>query len=376
MKRCLLTLVAAAISFACGLGAARHTRFAGVGTTEPKGKPAAATVVTPADVTRAADPRGDVPASRDSFVMHLRLLHKPVDEAAFYEWARTAPLGELEEVIAALGHSPEPSREIRHLVATLAARDPGAALRRFGEWSEFGRFRLIEGLVAGWARQDPMAALEWVSTQRANAATDEAREAVMRRWAATDAPSALAAFRERGWQADSPKSLQSIFLTWVRRDPQAALTEWRALRQELNPPASPGAETPLDPFTLDLVAGLVGHPSAASNGDPVTAAFGWFAPNEWTQIPAGFWSPILASSDPEKILPKLEERLEFSKMIEVVGLAMRGAPEKGQAIMQSLKNPELREASAEFRPAARPRPSIVPAGDGADFWEKSITLDP
>jgi hypothetical protein len=241
-------------------------------------------------------------------------------------------------------------------------------------------------VVAGWAQHDPRAALEWLGTQRTNAATDEAREVAMRRWAQSDPQAALALFREKGWQWDSPMALQAIFTTWVRSDPQRALSEWRSVRREFNPPAAPGAESPLDPFTVELVAGLVWRAKLEKNEEPVAAAFTWFEAGEWPQVPASFWHQLLGMSDPETVLPKLEDRLESSKLEQVVGLLLRDSPEMSRSILGVLKNKNVRLAFESLPAAAAPAWSgspLVPNGDGsagsdegAGFWEKEIQLEP
>lgn len=385
----LATLLAAGFAFGGGWLAARHWGPKAPLPESRREGASARRVEEPAEGAQSASTaealaQKEVEA-REAMIAHLQKGSLPVDRQQFSEWARTVPLAELEAVIAALGPSPEPTWELRDLVARLAARDPRAVLRRFEEWTAFTRFQFIGTVVAGWATEDPKAALAWLATQPTNAATDKAREAALTHMATADPQAALATLRENGWLWDSPRAMQGIFRVWVKNDPKTALEQWRSLNRELNPPLSPGAEPPMAPRTMGLIASALGQAAESKKVEAVEAAIALMEPREFAKMDANMWHRMVVRQNPLAFLPLLEARLDKKTMSNLVEITLYSAlPEQREAVAAALKHPELKTAAQPSvaspqteLPATRnviQEPSGRPtAGEG--FWDTPIKLD-
>lgn len=348
MKTVCLTAMAAGLVFACGWMMGRWHR--------PEGKEEAVAaearpghLVHEASVTHGERPAGD-PSPREAemavlFPGGVSWRQRPEDHERLMAWIRTASPADLEGMIEALGDPPEPSWVMDEVFRAWAAGEPQAALRRFGAWPAWIRFRLVNALVSGWAEKDTEGAVAWLAAQPVNAASDEARAAVLKSLARTDPEAALATLRETDWLRDSPQAMGMIFQVWVEQNPVVALQQWRSLNLELNPPLMPGAEPPVSRFTSYVLGMALSHAAETKGPDAVLALIELQTPRELSAIETWQWERAGLARYPESLLPVLENKLPSEKMTALVAQLARSAPHQAEAMKAALHNPALRALS-------------------------------
>lgn len=120
------------------------------------------------------------------------------------------------EILATSGHGPEALAQADHLLSSTS------------------RHAARLGIVAGWSRYAPEAAMNWATTLPDKTESASASEIVIAQWGSADPTAALRWLDERPYALEWDQLITGVSAAWASAEPQSAL-EWARAQSVANP---------------------------------------------------------------------------------------------------------------------------------------------